>query len=40
MYEEIIQEYGITEGDLRAALIYAIDLIEAETFHPLPSPTS
>lgn len=35
--EEITQEYGITEGDVRAALKYAGELIEYEEFHPLPA---
>src|SRR5574337_247192 len=34
--EEIIREYEITEEDVRAALRYAAELIEAEIFHPLP----
>jgi uncharacterized protein (DUF433 family) len=34
--EEIMREYEITEEDIRAALSYAADLIEAEEFHPLP----
>jgi len=36
--EEIMREYEITEEDIRAALSYAADLIEAEEFHPLPMP--
>jgi uncharacterized protein (DUF433 family) len=28
----------VTEEDIRAALSYAADLIEAEVFHPLPTP--
>jgi uncharacterized protein (DUF433 family) len=35
---EICQEYDITEADLRAALQYAAELIEAEQVYPLPSP--
>ena len=36
--EEIVREYEVTEEDIRAALGYAADLIEAEEFHPLPMP--
>jgi len=35
--EEIIKEYEISKEDVRAALIYANELIEKEEFHPLPS---
>ncbi len=38
--EEIIREYEITEEDVRAALAFAAEIIEAETFHPLPSSKS
>ena len=34
--EEIVQEYEVSEEDVRAALIYAGKLIEEEAFHPLP----
>ncbi len=34
--EEIAYEYAVSEEDLLAALRYAADLIESETFHPLP----
>lgn len=34
--EEIIQEYQVSEQDIRAALTYAGKLIEDEQFHPLP----
>jgi uncharacterized protein (DUF433 family) len=34
--EEVLREYEITEEDLRAALEYAAELLEAEQFHPLP----
>ena len=34
--EEIIREYDITEEDVAAALIYAVDLVEAEEYHSLP----
>jgi uncharacterized protein (DUF433 family) len=37
---EICQEYDITEADLRAALQYAAELIEAEQVYPLPSPAA
>lgn len=36
--EEIMREYEVTDEDIRAALGYAADLIEAEEFHPLPRP--
>ena len=36
--EEIMREYEVTDEDIRAALGYAADLIEAEEFHPLPMP--
>jgi uncharacterized protein (DUF433 family) len=38
--EEIIREYEINEDDIRAALAYAAELIEAEEFHPLPAPAA
>ena len=34
--EELIREYEVSEEDIRAALIYAGELIEEEEFHPLP----
>ena len=34
--EEIAYEYAVSEEDILAALRYAADLIESETFHPLP----
>jgi uncharacterized protein (DUF433 family) len=34
---EILQEYGVSEEDIAAALNYAAELIEAETFRPLPA---
>ena len=34
--EEVCREYGITDGDLRAALAYAEEMIECEEAHPLP----
>ena len=33
----LTQEYGVTEDDIRAALLYAAELIEEEEFHPLPA---
>ena len=35
--EEIIREYGVTEEDIRAALIFAVELVEQEQWHPLPA---
>ena len=32
----VCQEYDISEDDLRAVLAYAVTLIEADQFHPLP----
>lgn len=34
--EEIMKEYEVGEEDIRAALNYAGELLEAEEFHPLP----
>ena len=34
---EILQEYAISEEDIAAALNYAAELIETETFRPLPT---
>ncbi|MBM4047773.1 MAG: DUF433 domain-containing protein [Planctomycetes bacterium] len=36
--EEVMREYQVTEEDVMAALAYATELIEADEFHPLPSP--
>jgi uncharacterized protein (DUF433 family) len=33
---DVCQEYDISEDDLRAVLAYAVTLIEADQFHPLP----
>ena len=33
--DEIIQEYEVSEEDIRAALAYAGELVEQEEFHPL-----
>lgn len=35
--EEVMQEYEVSEEDILAALEYAIDLIESEEFHPIPT---
>jgi uncharacterized protein (DUF433 family) len=37
---EIKQEYGVSEEDVAAALNYAAELIETETFRPLPTPAA
>ena len=34
--QEVMREYEITEEDVRAALAFAGDLIDKETFYPLP----
>ena len=34
--EELMREYEVNNEDIRAALIYAGELIEEEEFHPLP----
>ena len=36
---EIMREYEVTQEDIRAALSYASELIEAQEFHPLPTPS-
>ena len=33
---EVCQEYEISEDDLCAVLAYAVTLIDADQFHPLP----
>ena len=38
--EEIMREYEVTQEDILAALSYASELIETETFRPLPSPSA
>ncbi len=38
--DELKQEYDITTADIRAALAYAAQLVENETFHPLPIPSA
>ena len=35
--EEVCEEYGIIDADVRAALEYAEELVEAEEDHPLPA---
>jgi uncharacterized protein (DUF433 family) len=37
---EIVREYGVSEEDIAAALSYATELIETETFRPLPMPAA
>jgi len=37
--EEIMREYEVTEQEIRAALSYAAELIDAEEFYPLPAGT-
>ena len=34
---EMTHEYGITEDDVQAALLYASELVEQEEHHPLPT---
>jgi uncharacterized protein (DUF433 family) len=34
--DEIVREYEVSQADVLAALNYAAQLIETETFHPLP----
>ncbi len=34
---EITREYGVTEEDVQATLLYASELIEQEEHHPLPT---
>jgi uncharacterized protein (DUF433 family) len=38
--EDICQDYEIEEADLRAALQYAAELIDAEQVYPLPPPAA
>lgn len=33
--EEVVQEYEVTKEDVQAALAFAGDLIDQETFYPL-----
>ncbi|MCH8185359.1 MAG: DUF433 domain-containing protein [Chloroflexi bacterium] len=37
--QEIMREYEVTQEDIRAALSYASELIDAQEFHPLPTPS-
>ena len=37
--QEIMREYEVTQEDVRAALSYASELIDAQEFHPLPTPS-
>jgi uncharacterized protein (DUF433 family) len=34
--DEIIAEFGITRDDVLAALGFAVEIIDADQFHPLP----
>ena len=34
---DIVREYGVSEEDITSALNYAAELIETDTFHPLPA---
>lgn len=36
--EEIAREYGVTDEDIKAALVFAAELVEQEQWHPLPAP--
>jgi len=36
-FEDVQREYGISMEDIRAALQFAGELIEQETYHPLPA---
>ena len=36
-FDEIEREYDLTADDIRAALKFAGELIEQESFHPLPA---
>lgn len=35
--DEVQREYNLTEGDIQAALEFANELIQQESFHPLPN---
>ncbi len=37
--EEIVREYGVTDEDVRAALGYAAELVEADVVYPLAGPS-
>ncbi len=34
-FEEVMEEYGLSEEDIRAALQFAAELIDSELFYPL-----
>ncbi|MCX7993669.1 MAG: DUF433 domain-containing protein [Fimbriimonadales bacterium] len=34
-FEEVARDYGLTEAQIRAALQFAAELIDAEQFYPL-----
>jgi uncharacterized protein (DUF433 family) len=34
-FEEVEQEYGLTRDDIRAALLFAGELVDQEEHHPL-----
>lgn len=36
-FEEIEQEYDLTREDIRAALLFAGELVEREQYRPLPA---
>ncbi|HEX7150875.1 MAG TPA: DUF433 domain-containing protein [Thermoanaerobaculia bacterium] len=37
---EIVEEYGVSEEDIDAALVYAVELVEEEQHYPLPASVS
>ena len=37
--EVVLREYDVAADDVQAALAYAVQLLEGEMFHPLPTPT-
>ena len=34
--DEIIKEYGVSHEDIRAALMYAEELVDKDEYYPLP----
>lgn len=38
--DEIRREYDISQEDIRAALVFANELVEQESFHTLPNPAA
>lgn len=38
--DEIQDEYGVGQDDIRAALAFAYELVEQESFHTLPNRTT